>query len=50
MDDYAKKENVRKNEGAVGIFTNGLINRSEMFSHLMNLLVGQYYYQKGSKK
>ena len=46
MDDYAKKENVRKNEGAVGIFTNGLINRSEMFSHIMNLLVGQFYYQK----
>jgi inosine/xanthosine triphosphatase len=50
MDDYAKQENVRKNEGAVGIFTNGLINRSEMFSHIMNLLVGQYHYQKASKK
>jgi inosine/xanthosine triphosphatase len=50
MDDYAKKTNVRKNEGAVGIFTNGLINRSEMFSHIMNLLVGQFYYKKESKK
>jgi inosine/xanthosine triphosphatase len=50
MDGYAKKENVRKNEGAVGIFTNGLINRSEMFSHIMNLLVGQFYYQKASNK
>lgn len=49
MDDYAKKENVRKNEGAVGIFTNGLINRSEMFSHIINLLVGQFHYQKASK-
>lgn len=50
MDDYAKKENVRKNEGAVGIFTNGLINRSEMFSHIMNLLVGQYHYKKAASK
>lgn len=50
MDDYAKKENVRKNEGAVGIFTNGLINRSEMFSHIMNLLVGQYHYKKAARK
>lgn len=50
MDDFAKKENVRKNEGAVGILTNGLINRSEMFSHIMNLLVGQYHYQKAARK
>jgi inosine/xanthosine triphosphatase len=50
MEDYAKKKNVRKNEGAVGIFTNGLINRSEMFSHIMNLLVGQFHYQMATKK
>lgn len=50
MDDYAKKENVRKNEGAVGIFTNGIIDRREMFSHIMKLLVGQFYYQKALKK
>ncbi|MEH7181302.1 DUF84 family protein [Neobacillus vireti] len=49
MVDYAKKENVRKNEGAIGIFTNGLINRSEMFSHITNLLVGQYHYQTAMK-
>ncbi|CAM3535343.1 DUF84 family protein [Cytobacillus oceanisediminis] len=46
MDDYAKKVNVRKNEGAVGIFTNGQVNRSEMFSHVMKLLIGQYEYRK----
>lgn len=45
MDEYAKKQNVRKNEGAVGIFTNGQINRSEMFTHVMKLLVGQYEYE-----
>ncbi|WHX39653.1 DUF84 family protein [Mesobacillus sp. AQ2] len=44
MDDYAKKQNVRKNEGAIGIFTNGQIDRSEMFTHVMKLLAGQYEY------
>jgi inosine/xanthosine triphosphatase len=48
MDDYAKQKNVRKHEGAVGIFTNGLINRVDMFTHLTKLLVGQYTYQKKS--
>jgi inosine/xanthosine triphosphatase len=46
MDDYAKMQNVRKHEGAVGIFTNGRINRVEMFTHLMNLLVGQFTYHR----
>lgn len=45
MDDYAKKQNVRKNEGAIGIFTNGQIDRSEMFTHVMKLLAGQYEYE-----
>lgn len=46
MEDYANKKNVRKQEGAVGIFTNGMINRTQMFNHVMNLLVGQYQYQQ----
>ena len=46
MDDYAKMQNVRKNEGAIGIFTNGSVNRIEMFTHIMNLLVGQYGYKR----
>lgn len=45
MDDYAKMENVRKHEGAIGIFTDGLINRDDMFTHLMKLLIGQYNYK-----
>lgn len=50
MDDYAKQENVRKNEGAVGIFTNGMINRAEMFSHVTKLLVGQYEYRNKTRR
>ncbi len=42
MDEYTKKQNIRKKEGAVGIFTNGKINRVEMFAHVMKLLLGQY--------
>ncbi|MGG5252563.1 DUF84 family protein [Neobacillus sp. SM06] len=45
MDDYAKKQNVRKTEGAIGIFTNGKISRAEMFTHIMGMLVGQYEYK-----
>jgi inosine/xanthosine triphosphatase len=50
MDDYANKQNVSKQEGAVGIFTNGLINRVDMFTHLTKLLFGQYSYQKRQLK
>ncbi|MBG9589977.1 DUF84 family protein [Cytobacillus firmus] len=46
MDDYAQIENIRKNEGAVGIFTNGQIDRAAMFLHVMKLLIGQYEYRK----
>jgi inosine/xanthosine triphosphatase len=48
MDDYTNQQNIRKKEGAVGVFTNGQINRAEMFTHLTKLLVGQYeyYYRK----
>jgi inosine/xanthosine triphosphatase len=46
MDDYTNKQNIRKKEGAVGIFTNGYIDRVEMFTHLTKLLVGQYEYNR----
>ncbi|WP_053367423.1 DUF84 family protein [Bacillus sp. FJAT-27245] len=46
MDEFTKKKNIRKNEGAIGIFSNGHIDRSEMFTHLTKLLAGQYEYRK----
>ncbi|MGP1909044.1 DUF84 family protein [Metabacillus sp. JX24] len=45
MDDYADRENVSQQEGAVGIFTGGLVTRKEMFKHICLLLFGQYHYQ-----
>lgn len=41
MDDYSKRVNVRSNEGAIGIFTNGMVNRDDMFAHIIKLLIGQ---------
>ena len=42
MDGFTKREGIRHKEGAVGVFTNGLVNRSEMFEHIIRLLIGQY--------
>ena len=44
MDVYAKKQEVRKKEGAIGIFTNDLVARQEMFEHVVKLLKGQWEY------
>lgn len=48
IDMYAKKENVRHNEGAIGIFTNGIVDRTKMFHELSSLLIGQYLFQQKS--
>jgi len=45
MDEYAKKQNVSKKEGAIGVFTNGVVDRTAMFSHVMQLLLGQYEFR-----
>ncbi|WP_062354905.1 DUF84 family protein [Bacillus kwashiorkori] len=41
MDDFCHRENIRSHEGAVGIFTNGIIKRDQMFTHVVQLLKGQ---------
>ena len=46
MDDFCRRKDIRKKEGAVGIFTNGAINRIEMFEHVCKLLIGQWLFQK----
>lgn len=42
MDHYANETGIRHHKGAVGILTAGLINRDEMFVHVVKLLMGQY--------
>lgn len=46
MDDYTKKREVRNKEGAIGIFTNDLVSRRDMFVHVVTLLKGQWEYSK----
>lgn len=47
MDRYTSRQNIRHHEGAIGIFTNGLVNRMQMFEHIVTLLIGQVqYYEK----
>ena len=49
MEEYSNKIDVRSNEGAVGIFTNGKITRAKMFEHIIELLIGQYEYDEIKK-
>lgn len=41
MVEYSSRENVRSKEGAIGIFTNGAIERADMFMHITKMLLGQ---------
>ncbi|WP_147532655.1 DUF84 family protein [Bacillus marasmi] len=49
MDQFTRKENIRSKEGAVGIFTAGMIDRAAMFTHVTKLLYGQYLYRQTGK-
>ena len=42
MDAYVNESGVRHHKGAVGVLTAGVVNRDEMFSHIVKLLFGQY--------
>lgn len=42
MTSVTGDKGVRQKEGAVGIYTAGLVSRKEMFAHLVKLLYGQY--------
>ncbi|SFC58512.1 inosine/xanthosine triphosphatase [Bacillus sp. OV322] len=42
MDEYTKRPDIRKKEGAIGVFTNERLSRSEMFEQIACMLIGQY--------
>lgn len=44
MREWTKKEDIRQNLGAVGVFTNKIISREAMFAHVVQLLRGQAEY------
>lgn len=50
MDEYTNTKNIRQHSGAIGIFTNGLVNRQQMFEHIVTLLIGQVYYYEQLEK
>ncbi|WP_273832517.1 DUF84 family protein [Guptibacillus sedimenti] len=45
ISEYASRADVSKKEGAIGIFTNGTVSRTDMYDHLVSLLIGQYQFQ-----
>jgi inosine/xanthosine triphosphatase len=49
IEDYAQKSNIRQNEGAIGILSNGLIDRPHMFAEVVLLLLGQMLHYSESK-
>lgn len=50
MEEYTGQKDVRKKGGAIGVFTNGYVNRSDMFTHITKMLIGQYMQQASEKK
>ena len=42
MDSVTGRTDVRKREGAVGVFTDGELTRRELYVHIVRLLAGQY--------
>ncbi|WP_280769962.1 DUF84 family protein [Salipaludibacillus daqingensis] len=49
MEVWTKKHNVRSNEGAIGVFTEGLLDRTTMFSQINSMLLGQLYHFNNKK-
>ncbi|GEM01959.1 inosine/xanthosine triphosphatase [Halolactibacillus halophilus] len=45
MADFTKDKHIRHHQGAIGIFTHGLITRDTMFEHVLLQLKGQYLAQ-----
>ncbi|WP_110927258.1 DUF84 family protein [Bacillus massiliglaciei] len=46
MDQYTQKAGIRKKEGAIGVFTNEKMTRSDMFLQITKMLLGQFEYKQ----
>lgn len=46
MERFTKKEDVRSNEGAIGIFTSEILTRTAMFEQVVRMLYGQYLFHQ----
>lgn len=47
MEAFTSREDIRQTGGAVGVFTDGTVSRSAMFSHIVMLLAGQWRFASG---
>jgi inosine/xanthosine triphosphatase len=47
MEHYTNDLDIRSKQGAIGIFTNDLVKRVDIFTHIVKLLYGQYLYKRG---
>lgn len=50
MDEYTNEIGTRHNSGAIGVFTANLVDRTEMFEHIVKLLIGQYIFHNSLTK
>ena len=46
MEAFVKRKDIRSHEGAIGIFTDHYVDRTELFVHVVKLLIGQYKYDE----
>lgn len=49
IEKYYDGNGLRNKEGAMGLLTNGLVNRDELFAHILHLLIGQWQYYMNTK-
>ena len=50
MDRFFSTQNIKHKNGAIGFFTNDLVIRIDIFTHIVKLLYGQYLYKKNKEK
>lgn len=48
MGERFKDNDIRKKQGAIGIFTNMQVERIDIFIHIVKLLYGEYLYKKNN--
>jgi inosine/xanthosine triphosphatase len=46
MSEWTNDPEIRKKDGAIGVFTSGMLSRGEMFVHISTMLLGQYSYME----
>ncbi|MFS0574823.1 DUF84 family protein [Sporosarcina sp. 179-K 3D1 HS] len=50
VDEYFQASGIRQREGAIGMFTAHLVNRSQLFEHILLLLIGQLEFSENNLK